>query len=125
MVETTLSEINQLDDPEQVSGATEPTDRIRFGDSGITVDLQETMYAERIGICLETDDAYRIEYRLGTDVVGVQEKEITSEDPLLMCYFLEPPGKSVRKGYDVLRVFPLDGEPPYGIGYLRFVSEES
>ena len=122
MVFVTLDELNLLQDPENAVPSNGQEDRVNFSDSGIQIDLKGISHASRIGICLESDDDYKVVYMHEDQILAEQKKSADSKPTVVMCYFLKVPEKAFRAGYDHLRIFPLDGDNAYGVGHIRLVN---
>jgi len=122
MVFTTYSALNALDDPVVVTGDSPgENDSLVFRDSGLEIDLEGVYHADRIGLCLDSDDAYQVEYWDETHRLAEVEKPVSEHATGLICYFLEVPARAYKPGYNKLRVFPTAGDGSYKAGHLRLV----
>jgi len=122
MVFTTYTELNSLDDPAVVtSESSGDHDSIGFFDSGLEIDLEGISHADRIGLCLDGDDAYQVEYWNENNRLAQDLKPASDGAAGLICYFLEVPNRAYRSGYSKIRVFPAAGDGDYKAGHLRLV----
>jgi arabinofuranosyltransferase len=125
MVFTNFTALNSLDDPVVVTGAiSDENDMIVFLDSGLEIDLEQVYFADRIGLCLDSDDAYRVEYWDHQRLLASDKKPISEESAGLICYFLDVPKKAFRTGYSKIRVFPTAGDGNYKVGHIRLVESQ-
>ena len=122
MVFTSFTELNSLNDPAVVAGAiSDGNDMIAFSDSGLEIELERMFFADRVGLCLDSDDAYRVEYWDHTNLLASDEKPVSEGASGLICYFLDVPQKAYRTGYNIIRVFPTAGDGNYKAGHIRLV----
>lgn len=115
MVFIKLTDLNSRVDPAYGS-----FDRISFSDSGIDIDLGMKYYANNIEICLENDDDYSIEYLSEGITLAVQKQSASDEDGAIICSWMGVSSEAAVKGFNKIRIFPLNGNGEYGMGYLRF-----
>jgi arabinofuranosyltransferase len=126
MVFTNSTALNSLDDPAVVTDAnSDGNDMISFSDSGLEIDLEGVFHADRIGLCLDSDDSYQVEYWDQDQKLASDEKPVSEGATGLICYFLDVPQKANRPGYSRMRVFPTAGDGNYKVGHIRLVESDN
>ena len=84
----------------------------------LVVRLEHRSSATGIEISLDNNDRYRIDFEDGTSVVGRVFVGPTSEPGGLIVYRRKVPGAAAERGFDHIRITPIEGDGAYAVGHL-------
>lgn len=89
-----------------------------FTDSGIQVNLDEPSFIPKIKIGLDASNAYQIEFLRDGKVIADQKIPQISKKAIITGVCLTVAEKAVRDGFNAIRIFSIQGDPDYSLGYL-------
>jgi len=84
----------------------------------LVVRLGRRSTAAEIEISLDNNDRYRIDFMNGAAAVGSLIVGPTPEPGGLIIYREQVPAAAVERGFDAIRITPLEGDGAYSVGHL-------
>lgn len=91
---------------------------IPFYDSGIEIDLGARRSAVRLEVSLDGNDIYQLVYLSGSARVAAQTIPAPSLSPGLAVHRLDVPPGAAARGYDRIRILPMQGDDTYALGHV-------
>lgn len=89
-----------------------------FDESGIEVKMGELSHSSKLSLSLDGSNAYQIVFLRDGREIAVQEvaKASKKSEMTQLCLTVKP--KAVQGGFDTIRIFSIQGDPDYSLGFL-------
>jgi arabinofuranosyltransferase len=110
--------LKQVDRPPNLNTSWDAPGNIPFDESGIEIDLGDLQYSNEIGLSLDANNAYRVEYRRDGQTIAQQEIKERLSQPGLQMTCLKTPKPATDTGFTALRIFAIQGDKNYSLGNL-------
>jgi len=85
---------------------------------GIEIALDAITHTKYLKVMLDGNDAYELQYRLGTEVIAESDAPSLALG-LLHTRVIATPKAASERGFDRLVIRPTQGDGLYAVGYLR------
>jgi arabinofuranosyltransferase len=110
--------LTQVDEPRLAGAMVSDPANTPFYDHGIEIDLGDRVHAVGVELSLDSNDVYQLVYLDGNAEIAVTKIPAPLGPPGLAVHRLDVPPRAVLRGYDRLRIFPLQGDDTYALGHI-------
>jgi arabinofuranosyltransferase len=108
----------QVSQPRQTETAWDEPGNTTFQDSGIEIDMGNLVSPSQIELSLDGNNAYQIVYLNHGRQIAQQKLSRLSSQPGMKISCLTVPPRVKPNGFDKIRIFSVQGDENYSLGYL-------